>query len=154
MKKDHTYHGFRNVRGVAHVNVDGRALRLMSPAHSPTGFEWGYGGSGPAELSRQMLRHHFGTWTHSSVYQPFKREIISNLPSKEWVLTTNDINEWLQSGKKLDKYEREAYAASYPESLVPVPESVYLADHWLKMRDDEAQQALEEAGVDILDLID
>jgi len=35
-----------------------RALRLRSDLfnHSPTGFEWGYGGSGPAQLALAILR--------------------------------------------------------------------------------------------------
>lgn len=28
--------------------------------HSPTGFEWGYGGSGPAQLAFAILCHHLG----------------------------------------------------------------------------------------------
>ena len=37
-------------------------LRLDLVNHSPTGFEWGYGGSGPAQLAVAMLAHHFRTW--------------------------------------------------------------------------------------------
>lgn len=35
-------------------------LRLEIRSHSPTGFEWGYGGSGPAQLALAILADHFG----------------------------------------------------------------------------------------------
>ena len=42
------------------VTVDGRRLnpRLDLWNHSPTGFEWGYGGSGPAQLALAILADH------------------------------------------------------------------------------------------------
>ena len=42
------------------VTVDGRPLnpRLDLWNHSPTGFEWGYGGSGPAQLALAILADH------------------------------------------------------------------------------------------------
>jgi Family of unknown function (DUF6166) len=47
-----TYAGKRQGYSVS-VTVDGRRLnpRLDLWNHSPTGFEWGYGGSGPAQLA-------------------------------------------------------------------------------------------------------
>ncbi|MGD0263759.1 MAG: DUF6166 domain-containing protein [Candidatus Methylomirabilota bacterium] len=57
---------FKGVRGEfgAHVVVDYgdgfEPFHLVSlaegePRHSPTGYEWGYGGSGPSELARALL---------------------------------------------------------------------------------------------------
>lgn len=38
--------------------------------HSPTGFEWGYGGSGPAQLALAILADHFGadSWPRCCPY--------------------------------------------------------------------------------------
>jgi len=46
----------------ADVSVNDRPLnpRLDLWNHSPTGFEWGYGGSGPAQLALALLADHFG----------------------------------------------------------------------------------------------
>lgn len=38
--------------------------------HSPTGFEWGYNGSGPAQLALAILADHFGP-DHLPCYCPF-----------------------------------------------------------------------------------
>ena len=51
------YSGKRDKRGLCHVWIvekgESRELpyRLDLCAHSPTGYEWGYGGSGPAQLA-------------------------------------------------------------------------------------------------------
>ena len=55
-----TYHGWRDDDGVAqviilHNGVKALPLRLDLDNHSPTGFEWGYGGSGPAQLALALL---------------------------------------------------------------------------------------------------
>jgi hypothetical protein len=56
------YHGVRDKNNTAHVFiVRGQAKRRKLPSalrvvrHSPTGFEWGYDGSGPAQLAIAIL---------------------------------------------------------------------------------------------------
>lgn len=47
----------------AHVRDDARGIRRTLKhcvVHSPTGFETGYGGSGPADLALSILADHFG----------------------------------------------------------------------------------------------
>lgn len=56
-----TYHGRRNADGdaVVYVTENGVSrrldLRLDLDNHSPTGFNWGYWGSGPAQLALAIL---------------------------------------------------------------------------------------------------
>lgn len=45
--------------------------------HSPDGFNWGYEGSGPAQLALSIMLKLFGSYNH---YQELKRQIISLLP--------------------------------------------------------------------------
>lgn len=64
--------------------------------HSPDGFNWGYGGSGPAQLAIAMLCD----WTEDAdvafaLYQRFKWEIIALLPKSGWVLDHTAIEEWV-----------------------------------------------------------
>lgn len=97
-----TYRGDRI--GGCVVTVDGRPLppRLDLRNHSPTGFEWGYGGSGPAQLALAILCDHLGDddlaegLYHAfaeaeALYQEFKWRVIASLPAGEWTLTTDDI---------------------------------------------------------------
>ena len=73
-----------------------RSLAVIN--HSPDGFNWGYNGSGPAQLALAILldytdnkdfaiRHH----------QQFKADIIAHLnPYEGWALTDGQIDQWIE----------------------------------------------------------
>lgn len=67
-------------------------LGLEHVRHSPTGFEWGYGGSGPAQLAFAILLDHFKDVNRARAwYQPFKWKVIANLQGCEWELSSEKI---------------------------------------------------------------
>jgi len=78
------------------VTVDGTPLdyRFDLLSASPSGFEWGYGGSGPAQLAIAILAHAYGDEFAKSNYQRLKDRIISELPEDEWSLTISDLDVW------------------------------------------------------------
>jgi hypothetical protein len=87
-----TYQG-RREGYAALVTVNGRPLnpRLDLWNHSPSGFEWGYGGSGPAQLALALLADHLGNDDEAlKLYHDFKRTV-ANLPSYGWTLTSDQI---------------------------------------------------------------
>lgn len=99
------YEGSRTKAG-AIVTVDGELLdlRLDLHNHSPTGFDWGYCGSGPAQLALAMLANHLGDDTQAlNLYQRFKWSVITELPQKRWTLTTEQIQQALQSLQSVEK---------------------------------------------------
>jgi hypothetical protein len=56
-------------------------------AHSPTGFEWGYAGSGPAELARALVSEVTGDPEPSPrFYQTFKSRVVMGLGHQQWML--------------------------------------------------------------------
>ena len=72
---------------------DGKPLpRCLNVArYSPDGFEWGYNGSGPAQLAVALLCDHFGNGKTAQeralrLHQLFKDKCIVNLPHDGWVL--------------------------------------------------------------------
>ena len=92
------YEGRRTGRGVE-VTVYGVPLnpRLDLRQHSPTGFEWGSCGSGPAQLALAMLADHLGDDEQAlNLYQRFKWAVIAELPRKRWTLTSREIDDVLQ----------------------------------------------------------
>lgn len=94
-----TYEGWREGYAVI-VTVDGRWLnpRLDLFNHSPTGFEWSYGGSGPAQLALAILADHLADDEQAlNMHQRFKWAVIAELPSRRWTLTTPEIDQVLQS---------------------------------------------------------
>ena len=94
-----TYEGCRKGYAVI-VTVDGRRLdpRLDLYNHSPSGFEWGYGGSGPAQLALAILADHLSNDREAlDLYQRFKWKIIVGLPRRRWMLTSLIIEQVLQN---------------------------------------------------------
>lgn len=63
--------------------------------HSPTGFEWGYGGSGPADLARSILIDAAGGILAEGLYQEFKREFVASLPYDGGTISLSQIHEFL-----------------------------------------------------------
>lgn len=65
--------------------------------HSPNGFNWGYGGSGPAQLALALL---FKTTGDKNLalrhYQTFKWEIVAKF-GKKWKLSADEISKWIET---------------------------------------------------------
>lgn len=69
------------------------SLRVMN--HSPCGFEWGYHGSGPAQLALAMLLDLYperGNDWAARHHQAFKARVIGQLPREGWELTSEEID--------------------------------------------------------------
>jgi hypothetical protein len=82
---------------------DGRPVVNLEQAlvlHSPTGFEWGYGGSGPADLALNILLRFVGRERAEELHQAFKWRFIAPLPEEGGIITREAIEEWIdQEGK-------------------------------------------------------
>ncbi len=79
------------------VTVDGARLdpRLDLFNHSPTGFAWGYGGSGPAQLALAILADCLGDGLALERHQAFKWDVIGPLPiDRPWTLTEDVVRAW------------------------------------------------------------
>jgi hypothetical protein len=105
------YRGYRTPEG-ARVEVDGKPLRHY-PLHSPTGFEWGYGGSGPADLAVAILADVLGeTPTRDELnrgtpecwrlHQEFKWDVVSLFDRDTWMLGEDRILAWLEPRRTLE----------------------------------------------------
>lgn len=92
------YQAVRTEAGAV-VCVNGRELqpRYDLRNHSPAGFEWGYGGSGPAQLALAILADFLGDdETAQILYQKFKRECIAPIAKERWTMSSQEIRDWLQ----------------------------------------------------------
>ena len=63
--------------------------------HSPDGFNWGYGGSGPADLALSILTDFAGKDVAEKLYQKFKSEFIA-LADSELSIPDVLILEWIE----------------------------------------------------------
>ena len=68
--------------------------------HSPDGFRWGYGGSGPADLALSILCDCSSMILAEKHYQAFKREFIEPV-DRQLYIKESDILLWI------DKQERK-----------------------------------------------
>lgn len=105
MKYQGTIHGQRLGVGAVTVHIDDpkQGIQPITPErsqklynHSPDGFEYGYGGSGPSQLALAILleltddegvalRH----------YQDFKRDCIAIIGGNTFDIPIKDIEAWL-----------------------------------------------------------
>ena len=86
--------------GVKVYRPDGSSLDVAPSLavwpHSPTGFNWGYSGSGPAQLALALLDDHTGNSAMAERYhQQFKREVVSRWHGGTWSLDPREIDAWL-----------------------------------------------------------
>lgn len=82
--------------GTAHdgrekVWLNGKLLNLDESlkhcSKSPTGFNWGYNGSGPAQLAHEICRQLYGLDIAKKVFQGFKHRHIADIQADTFDLT-------------------------------------------------------------------
>ena len=104
LQSDRVYTIQRTPQGVVcYVNGKPLPLRLdlwnHSPTElaevSPTGFEFGYGGSGPAQLALAILADCCGDELAVAYHQPFKWAVIARLPGPGGSLTGTFVRDVL-----------------------------------------------------------
>ncbi len=72
------------------------SLKLFN--HSPSGFNWGYHGSGCAQLALAITQKVFGDDLAREIYQNLKVDFISKLPRKDFE-TEIDLDSWFNKIK-------------------------------------------------------
>jgi hypothetical protein len=102
-----TYRGSRE-RGkvwIESAEYEGRwrdlPLRLDIVNHSRSGFEWGYLGSGPAQLALPILCEYLGEPQLAvRFYEEFKEDVVARWKGDEWTLTEQEIEEWFNKAAR------------------------------------------------------
>jgi hypothetical protein len=126
------------------VTVNGQPLnpRLDLWNHSPTGFEWGYGGSGPAQLALALLADRLADDELAVTYhQPFKWAVVAKLPKDGWLLTSQQIHDALQS------MQRESRATVKEPDVYECPENSRSSlPHWANRGNAKCSSEVATAG--------
>jgi hypothetical protein len=108
------YAGSRE-KGHTIVLVDGKHLRrrLDLWSHSPDGFEWGYGGSGPAQLALAILADCLGDDERAvALHQPFKWAVVTAFRYEGWALTAAQV---MEAVLKIEKEREQKQCADSPK---------------------------------------
>ncbi|MGH7173841.1 MAG: DUF6166 domain-containing protein [Gemmataceae bacterium] len=96
------YHGRRTEHGCA-VDVEEDAeCTSLNPRNDlrrhSSEFNWGYGGSGPAQLALALAADVLGDGDRAqAVYQKLKFKLVGRLPNEEWVLSESQIRSAIES---------------------------------------------------------
>jgi hypothetical protein len=91
-------------------------ISILSPYtevwnHSPTGFEWGYAGSGPAQLALAILCDVCATdsrcargWeeTPRRLHQRFKRQFVVHFEKVGFELLRGDVRRWITEQDRIN----------------------------------------------------
>lgn len=113
-----TYSGWRDPAGTAHVRVTENRWRSALPMrrdlvnHSPTGFEWGYGGSGPAQLALALIAHATCDDARAlRLHQSFKRAFVAPMPREDaWKWDREHVIALVEECEAKDRAAKEAKA--------------------------------------------
>jgi hypothetical protein len=68
-----------------------------------TGFNWGYGGSGPAQLALAILADALGDDKAQCCYQDFKWQVLSIISDDQWQLTEAEVRQWYRQFRQWKK---------------------------------------------------
>ena len=104
--------------GTEVVTVNGTTLdpRFDLVTHSPTGFSWGYGGSGPAQLAIAILADCVGPTGAKRFYQDFKWQVVCHWVLHEpWTITEAEIRAWVAEAQA--ERDRSAMATQFDADL-------------------------------------
>lgn len=80
----------RDRSGTARVNIPQTIVY-----HSPAGFEFGYGGSGPADLALNILARFTDHDTAFELHQRFKWAFVARLPEAGGRIAASDVEVWI-----------------------------------------------------------
>ncbi len=108
--------GQRTADGRALVWVDEDRRLPQVVHHSPSGFEWGYGGSGPADLALSILTLVIGDEQETvaifegrtcgalawQLHQLFKREVVAGLAHEAWSISVGEVRQWITAQGQVD----------------------------------------------------
>lgn len=102
--KDNVYMGYRDQDesyGTCRVRVNDEVLPMSERARqkSPTGYEWGYSGSGPSALAHSILAFEYNVATADRYLHQLKEWFLSGQPREQlgrvWTLNSRDIAYWM-----------------------------------------------------------
>jgi hypothetical protein len=76
--------------------------------HSPTGFEWGYGGSGPADLALNILALFVHPAEAYRLHQAYKWDVIGGVPQVGATIAAASVRAWLRERWEVEQEQERA----------------------------------------------
>lgn len=126
----HVFKGHRTLLGAKYVTYGELELstRYDIFPKSKHGFDWGNGGSAANQLAFSILYQLSNHDVASRLYTKFTNEIVRNLNNRDWLISANDVLEWIEKydeksqtpeTKTEIKIEKEAEAEASVKAAKP-----------------------------------
>lgn len=119
MNKHKLYRGRRSPNPHVFISYEDITHEMINlkhiERHSPDGFEWGYNGSGPADLALSILNDAVGKEVADQYYMEFKDEVISRLPTHSFDFTVSFVIDWVK-----EKMNKTSYLGTILEDRKPI----------------------------------
>jgi len=96
--------------GENHVGGARASIPQRYVHHSPTGFEWGYGGSGPADLALNILALFVAPSEAWRLHQDFKRTCIARVPREGATINADNVRRWILATWEGDEHFADGLA--------------------------------------------
>jgi hypothetical protein len=115
------YRGRRTPRGaIVEAQTPAGTWHRLDPRldlrnHSLTGFEWGYGGSGPAQLALALAASRLPDHLAHTIHQRLKWTLVATL-DREWDLPASDLDTLLATLLSADIADDVARCPRHPGS--------------------------------------
>lgn len=111
----HVFKGHRTLLGAKYVTYGELELstRYDIFPKSKHGFDWGNGGSAASQLAFSILYQLSNQEVATRLYVKFTNEIVRNLNNRDWLLSANDVLEWIE------KYDEQSTSPE-PEAEIKV----------------------------------
>lgn len=109
-RNNHVFKGHKTLLGSKYVTYAEVELPTRSDifAHSNNGFDWGYHGSSTIQLAFAILYQLSNADFAKKNASKFSNEVIRTLNSRDWILSSTEVIEWINNN--LDEDDRQNIA--------------------------------------------
>lgn len=112
----------RDVNGPASSVAATTVTLLPEPRrHSPDGFMWGYGGSGPSDTALAILAHTLGHEPEPAMYHRFKFEVVAEFDREYFMISQRSVIDWIckYRGNRGSEHELHTFDPYRPDWFMP-----------------------------------
>ena len=102
---NHVFKGHKTLLGSKYVTYGEVELPLRYDIFpkSSSGFDWGHNGSGSIQLAFSILYQLSNKDIASKHASKFAQEVVKKLNSRDWILNSIDVTEWISSNEETIK---------------------------------------------------
>lgn len=104
-RNNHVFKGHKALLGNRYVTYGEVELpvRYDQYSKSENGFDWGASGSGSQQLAYSMLRQLSDDKFSKDNALKFVKDIVINLNSRDWILSAQDVQDWIHDNTTLSE---------------------------------------------------